>query len=180
MPTDAAQPSAAVTPGTIATGRPASRKASTSSPPRPNTKGSPAFSRTTVWPARTRRTSSALISSCAQRAWPFLALADRDELGIATSARQDRRRHEIVVQDGVGLLQELRGLERQKIGIARAGADDMGDADRRQPATGVVELAERGAPGAGIVAGQRPDAPPVPRPADARRCGGGRDRRSGR
>ena len=43
----AAQPRAAVTPGTIETGRAASRNASTSSPPRPNTKGSPAFSRTT-------------------------------------------------------------------------------------------------------------------------------------
>ena len=93
MPAEAAQPSAAVMPGTTATGRPASRKASTSSPPRPNTNGSPAFSRTTVWPARTRRTSSALMSSCAQLARP-LRLPTGDELGVAARARQDRRRHE--------------------------------------------------------------------------------------
>ena len=138
--------------------------------------GSPAFRRTTVWPARTRRTSSALISSCVQRTWPL-------RLPTATSsasrrARQHRRRHEIVVQDGVGLAQELRGLERQEIGIAGAGADDMGDAHGRQPAAGVVELAQRGAAGAGIVAGQDQAPRDLDQPTPG--CGGGRDRRSGR
>src|SRR5680860_1176652 len=41
----------AVTPGTISMAMPSARSASSSSPPRPNTKGSPPFKRTTVWPA---------------------------------------------------------------------------------------------------------------------------------
>ena len=103
--------------------------------------------------------------------WP-LRLPTDDELGVAPGARQDGRRHEVVVQDGVGLAQELRGLQRQQIGIARAGADDMGDAHGRQPAAGIVELAQRGAPGAGIVAGQhqarrRPLDQPAPEGAAA-------------
>ena len=153
MPTEAAQPSAAVTPGTTATGRPAARSASTSSPPRPKMKGSPAFRRTTVSPARTRRTSSALISSCVQRAWPL-------RLPTATSSASRRarvqhcRRHQVVVHEDVGLAQQLRGLQRQQIGIAGARADDVGDAHGRQPAAGVIEFAKSGAAGAGIVAGQ--------------------------
>src|SRR5262249_41025657 len=51
-PTSAAQPSAAVIPGTTTTGTPAWRRYSNSSPPRPNTKGSPPLSRTTRRPAR--------------------------------------------------------------------------------------------------------------------------------
>jgi hypothetical protein len=70
------------------------------------------------------------------------------------------------MQDGVGLAQQLRGLEGQEIGVAGTGADDVGDADGRQPAPGVIELAERDAAGARIVASQ-----------DQAR--GGRDRRSG-
>ena len=47
MPAEAAQARAAVTPGTTKTGTPAARTASSSSPPRPKTKGSPPFNRTT-------------------------------------------------------------------------------------------------------------------------------------
>ena len=44
-----------VTPGTMVTGTPASTQASTSSPPRPKTYGSPPLSRTTNRPARATR-----------------------------------------------------------------------------------------------------------------------------
>ena len=58
-----AAPIALVMPGTTSNGTPAAASASASSPPRPNTNGSPPLSRTTVAPVRPRSTSSALISS---------------------------------------------------------------------------------------------------------------------
>ena len=60
----AAAASAAVTPGTTSKGMPAARSAAISSPARPKTSGSPAFSRTTRRPADASRTRIALISSC--------------------------------------------------------------------------------------------------------------------
>ena len=63
MPAYAAAPIALVMPGTTSNGIPAAASASASSPPRPNTKGSPPFSRTTVAPVAPRSTSTALISS---------------------------------------------------------------------------------------------------------------------
>ena len=153
MPADAAQPRAAVTPGTIATGR--ARCAQ-----RLDLLAAAAEDEGIARLQAHHRLAGAHaadqlgVDLVLRPAGVAFALADRDELGVAARARQHRRRHEVVVQDGVGLAQELRGLERQKIGIAGAGADDMGDAHRRQPAAGVVEFAERGAAGAGIVAGE--------------------------
>ena len=63
MPATAGPASALVTPGTTVTGMPARTHASHSSPPRPNTNGSPPLSRTTRLPARARSTSTSLISS---------------------------------------------------------------------------------------------------------------------
>jgi hypothetical protein len=51
IPAAAGTATADETPGTISTGTPARRQASASSPPRPNTKGSPPFRRTTRRPA---------------------------------------------------------------------------------------------------------------------------------
>src|SRR2546422_3208095 len=59
-----------VTPGTTSNGTPATCSASHSSAPRPNTKGSPPLSRTTVRPRRARSTNNVLISSCARSALP--------------------------------------------------------------------------------------------------------------
>ena len=50
-----------VTPGTTSKGTPAARRASASSPPRPNTKGSPPLSRTTRFPSRPFSTRRSLI-----------------------------------------------------------------------------------------------------------------------
>ena len=55
-PAAAGTATALVTPGTTVTGTPAAAQASTSSPPRPNTYGSPPLSRTTNVPARARST----------------------------------------------------------------------------------------------------------------------------
>ena len=52
-----------VTPGTTSNGMPAAASASASSPPRPNTNGSPPFSRTTRWPRCARADHQALIAS---------------------------------------------------------------------------------------------------------------------
>ena len=117
-------------------------------------------------------------------AHPAVALADGDELGVTARARQDGRRHQVVVQDGIGLLQELRGAQGQEIGITRAGADDVGDAGRRRTtARGVllatarsIELAQHHAAGAGVIAGQhqlgrRSLDQPAPQGAAVRRLG---------
>src|SRR4051812_33211759 len=70
MPAYAGAAMPAVTPGTTSNGTPAAASASASSPPRPNTNGSPPFSRTTRLPPRPSSTSSALISSCESAAAP--------------------------------------------------------------------------------------------------------------
>ena len=56
-------PTAVVIPGTISNGTPCSARYSASSPPRPNTHGSPPLSRTTVSPSRARFKSTSLIVS---------------------------------------------------------------------------------------------------------------------
>ena len=53
-----------VTPGTTSKGTPAAASASASSPPRPNTNGSPPFRRTTLRPAPARSTIELSISDC--------------------------------------------------------------------------------------------------------------------
>jgi hypothetical protein len=60
----------AVTAGTTSNGTPAAASACASSPPRPNTNGSPPFSRTTLWPLRASSTSNALIASCSIEGLP--------------------------------------------------------------------------------------------------------------
>ena len=52
---------------------PCARRNSSSSPPRPNTNGSPPFSRTTRWPARACSSISAWMSSC-RVLWPLADL----------------------------------------------------------------------------------------------------------
>src|SRR2546421_76076 len=66
MPASAGTATALVTPGTTVTGTPAAVQASTSSPPRPNTYGSPPLSRTTNRPSRARVTRMRLLSSWAR------------------------------------------------------------------------------------------------------------------
>src|SRR5215472_5734137 len=118
--TSAAQPSAAVIPGTTTTGTPASRRYSNSSPPRPNTKGSPPLSRTTRRPARAAATRRRLISSCPMPAAP---LADEHLLGAASGAIEHGRGHQLVVEHHIGVRERMQRAQGQKIRIPRAGAD---------------------------------------------------------
>ena len=64
MPAYAGTATAELTPGTTSNGMPASASVSASSPPRPNTNGSPPLSRTTRRPRRACWTSRSLISPC--------------------------------------------------------------------------------------------------------------------
>ena len=70
MPAYAAAPMALVMPGTTSNGIPAAASASASSPPRPNTNGSPPLRRTTRFPARPSSTSSSLVCSWLSAAAP--------------------------------------------------------------------------------------------------------------
>ena len=63
MPAAAGAATAEVTPGTTSVSTPAARSAEASSPPRPNTNGSPPLSRTTCSKRRPRSMRMALISS---------------------------------------------------------------------------------------------------------------------
>ena len=56
---------------------------------------------------------------------PARRLAHIDALGIAARASQDHLRHQPVVQDHVGLLQQLLRAQRQKVRIARTHADEI-------------------------------------------------------
>ena len=58
MPAYERAATADVTPGTTSKGIPAAAQTLISSPPRPNTRGSPPFNRTTIRPARAKSTSS--------------------------------------------------------------------------------------------------------------------------
>src|SRR5262249_42703745 len=81
-----------------------------------------------------------------------LALADRHELGFASRPVENCLWYEFIVQDGIGLLQELCGPQRQEVRIARPGAHDVGDADWFQPSASVIEVAQCHASRGGIVA----------------------------
>ena len=70
MPAYAGAAIALVMPGTTSNGTPAAISASASSPPRPNTNGSPPFRRTTVRPASPCSTIVALISSWVALGFP--------------------------------------------------------------------------------------------------------------
>ena len=67
-----------------------------------------------------------------------LALADIDPLGVAPAHGDDGVRHQRVVDDDVGLLEDALGAQRQEIGRAGAGADQPDEA-----VLGVVRSASR-------------------------------------
>jgi hypothetical protein len=101
---------------------PAARSASTSSPPRPNTNGSPPFRRTTRLPRRAARIMSAWIVSCridGRKA----RLPDREALGVLRE-REHLGRHERVVEHEFGLLELAHRADGEQVRIARARADE--------------------------------------------------------
>jgi hypothetical protein len=88
IPANASAPKIADTPGTTSNGTPASAQALASSPPRPNTYGSPPLSRTTVLPSAASRRSSAVVSSCVRvgASWPRLPTSMRSAFAGARSS----------------------------------------------------------------------------------------------
>ncbi len=113
----------AVTPGMTRKGMPAAASVIASSPPRPNTKGSPPLSRSTRWPARASATSRSLISAWSRRRLAA-ALAGKLEARLRSGQRQDAWIDQRVVNHNVGLRQTGQRIERQQARIARPGAGE--------------------------------------------------------
>jgi len=88
IPAYAAAASAEVIPGTTAKGISCRASSKASSPPRPNTKGSPPLRRTTIFPSSARATSRALISSWGRECLPaILPTQIRSQLSGQLSSR---------------------------------------------------------------------------------------------
>jgi hypothetical protein len=94
MPAYAAAPIALVMPGTISNGTPAAASASASSPPRPNTNGSPPFNRTTHPAVRPFSISTWLVSSWVRSTSPgdFPAAISSAPAGASASKAGDAKR----------------------------------------------------------------------------------------
>ena len=92
---------------------PCARSTSSSSPPRPNTNGSPPLSRTTRLPARACSSISAWI--CVLRGVVVAGLlADFDALRIAPHQLQHLGADQAIVQDHVGLVEHAQRAQRQQ------------------------------------------------------------------
>ena len=113
--------SPAVTPGMMRNGTPAAASAKASSPPRPNTNGSPPLSRSTRWPARASSTRR-LRDVGLRRRRLAAALAGEFEPRLRSGERQHALVDQRVVHDDVGLREAGERIERQQAGIARSGA----------------------------------------------------------
>ena len=135
-------PIALVIPGTTSNGTPAAASASASSPPRPNTNGSPPFSRTTHSAVRPRSTSTALICVLGE---VDLArgLARGDQLGAGGRELEQRGRRQAVVHDDVGRAEQLGAADGEEPGVARARADEV-DGHRGVVARGRAASVRRG------------------------------------
>ena len=122
MPANAAAPRAAVTPGTISKAMPAACRISASSPPRPKIDGSPPLSRTTRRPCRAAATTAL------HHRHPIVRrsrcdLGDAAQLRAGPDMAQQSARHQLVVDDEIGLSEQLDGTEREKSGMTGPGAD---------------------------------------------------------
>ena len=111
---------------------PAAASAALSSPPRPNTNGSPPLSRSTRRPARASSTSRRLMSACVAEGLPPRLPANSSRACRPASA-STRAIDQRVVDDHLGLLQAGERVERQQPGIARPGArkPDMAGREHR-------------------------------------------------
>ena len=120
---------AELTPGTISNRIPASASACASSPPLPNTKGSPPFSRTTTLPARAAaimRSIDLLLLPIAMRS--VATFAGGDDLGLRSRMAQEPAIDEIVVNHDVGFGDAFASAQREKPWIARACPDEVDEA----------------------------------------------------
>ena len=126
---EAAAPSAAVTPGTISSAIPAAAQRRDLLARAPEHHGIAALEANDplALPGEFdhQRDDSILLAGGL-----VAALADGNFLGLAPRHLDDRRRDEIVIEDDVGALQQAQRLQRQKLGIARPRADER-DRPRR-------------------------------------------------
>ena len=129
MPAYAGAAIALVMPGTTSKGTPASMSASASSPPRPNTNGSPPLSRTTTATGATvldqRRVDAVLVHRD-----PARRLPDVDPLGGGGREVEERGVGEPVVDDDVGPPEQFGPAHRDQPGVPRPGTDEI---DRHRP-----------------------------------------------
>ncbi len=155
IPAYAGAATPAVTPGTTSNGMPAARSASASSPPRPNTNGSPPFSRTTVAPRRAVFEQQPLdLALRDRRPPPSLPAYSFSASGRAPLERA--RRDQPVVDDHVGRGDQLERSRGQQPGIARTGADQVdGQADRAARAPSAPAASIRAGHGLAEPAGSR-------------------------
>ena len=135
----AAAASAAVMPGTTSHAMPAASSAAISSCARPNSIGSPPLSRTTTR-CVARRIDEALVDELLRGRMLAAALAD-GELLRARGERDRVRMHERVVEHDVGLLEQACRAQRQEVGRAGAGADEIRSGHRISPAATVPLVA---------------------------------------
>ena len=133
MPAAAGTEMALVTPGTTSTGTPAVRHASTSSRPRPNTNGSPPFSRTTARPG-----AGVLDQRVVDVVLPHRRAAGHlgrvHHLHAGRQLLQQCQRREAVGHHHVGLAQPVQPGHRDQARVARPAADDRHPPGRRLPA----------------------------------------------
>ena len=109
-------------PGTTSKTIPAATRAAISSSRRPNISASPALRRTTRRPGGGERHHQIVDVALLAGATVTL-LADVDALRTRRRERQHLRRHELVVEDDIGLLQRAQRLQRQQLRVAGTGAD---------------------------------------------------------
>src|SRR5580704_16807043 len=116
---DAAAAKAAVIPGTTSRVMPASRNASISSAARPKTSGSPLLRRTTDTPCDAFSIMSRLISAC------VVFFVPQRLPTFTVSARENCRRNQIVMKNDVRSRKQPNRLDREQLGIAGPGADQV-------------------------------------------------------
>ena len=117
MPASAGTALAAETPGTTSNSMPASASAIASSPPRPNTNGSPPFRRTTSNPSR-----ASVIEQLVDLV--LLQAVARQHDRVGRRLRDELLRHERVVDERIAVAHELEAANRDQPGIPGAGADE--------------------------------------------------------
>ena len=145
IPAIAGAASAELMPGTTVTGTPAATQASHSSPPRPNTNGSPPLSRTTRLPARARSTMN-VVDLVLAEVVPVRRLAAVDHLDAGRQFVEQRARREPVDHHHVGRGDQPPPAHRDQVGIARAAADQRHRPRGRRTDRPHRQLAQRRAP----------------------------------
>ena len=132
--------------------RPASRRASASSPPRPKDERVAALQATHAQ-TRGNQLHEAAVDLVLRHGVVTGALAHVDERGVAARELQYRRRDQRVVHDDVGFAQQARAAQRDELGFARTGADQPGDA-RLSLGLPFGEATRHGAVGVVVATGQ--------------------------